>query len=89
MFDDSPVEQRVTEDECVYDLMSDAMTDHSDNVHDSVDADNEVLCCTLCAYNVVSERFHSSQYGKAIMQLRYIISHCVKLSRDKVHAGFL
>ena len=57
LFDDSPVEQRVTEDECVYDLMSDAMTDHSDNVHDSVDADNEVLGCTLCACGAVSECF--------------------------------
>lgn len=43
MFDDSPVEQRNTEDECLHDLMSDAMAENSENLHDSVDGGSEVL----------------------------------------------
>jgi hypothetical protein len=43
MFDDSPVEQRISEDGCLHDLMSDAMDESSHDMHDSVDGGNEVL----------------------------------------------
>ena len=43
MFDDSPVQQRGSEDGCLHDLMSEAMNESSDNEGDSVDGRNEVL----------------------------------------------
>ncbi|CAB4005705.1 autophagy-related 2 homolog B isoform X1 [Paramuricea clavata] len=41
MFDDSPVEQRISEDGCLHDLMSDAMDESSHDMHDFVDGGNE------------------------------------------------
>ena len=41
-FDDSPVEQRSSEDGCLHDLMSEAMEESLDDLHDSVDAGDEV-----------------------------------------------